>query len=83
MLRIKDCFKAHFYSIEQPNPLQVVARHFSHPSHNDILNVRISVLEFIKKAPKSPASAIIRNRVERRWMHLLRTCAPKGLNIED
>jgi hypothetical protein len=45
--------------------------------------MQISALEFIKKAPRSPASSIIRDRVERRWMHLLRTCAPKGLNIED
>ena len=83
LLRIKDRFKAHFYSIEKPDMLQVVARHFSDNTHNGILDVNISALEFIKKAPRSPASATIRDRVERRWMNLLRTCAPKGLNIED
>ena len=74
LLRIKDRFKAHFYSIEKPDLLQVVARHFADKTHNGILDV---------KAPRSPAAAIIRDRVERRWMNLLRTCAPKGLNIED
>ena len=83
LLRIKDRFKAHFYSIEKPDLLQVVARHFADKTHNGILDVNISALEFIKKAPRSPAAAIIRDRVERRWMNLLRTCAPKGLNIED
>ena len=83
LLRIKDRFKAHFYTTEKPDLRQVVARHFSHASHNGIFDMQISALEFIKKAPRSPASSIIRDRVERRWMHLLRTCAPKGLNIED
>ena len=83
LLRIKDRFKAHFYSIEKPDLLQVVARHFSDKHHNGILDVNISALEFIHRAPRSPAASTIRDRVERRWMNLLRTCAPRGLNIED
>ena len=82
-MRIKDRFKAQFYSIEKPDPLQVLARRFLHPSHNGFLDVNISALENINKAARSPASAIIRNRVEYRWMHLFRTCITKGLNIED
>ena len=48
-----------------------------------ILDIEISVLEFIKKPPKSEAAAIIRDRIERRWIQLLRSRAPQGLNIED
>ena len=56
LLRIMDYFKAHFYSIEKPDPFQVFTRHFSHPSHNGILDVTISALVYIHKAPRSPAS---------------------------
>ena len=38
--------------------------------------------EFIKKAPRSPQALTIRNRVELRWIHLLRTPIPLGLNLE-
>lgn len=48
-----------------------------------LVSKQISVLEFIRKPPKSPASIVIRNRVERRWMHLLRTSTPHGLNVDD
>ena len=60
-----------------------VGRHFSHTSHNGLFDLEISVVEFIKKPPKSEAAQIIRDRVERRWIHVLRTKAPQGLNIED
>ena len=45
--------------------------------------MEIHVLEFIKMPPRSEAALNVRNRVERRWIHLLRTPAPKGLNIDD
>ena len=37
----------------------------------------------IRKALTSEATEIIRDREEHRWMHLLRSCVPQGLNIED
>ena len=83
LLRIKDRFRGHFYGIEKPDLYHSVARHFSSRCHNGIRDVEISVLEFIGKAPRSPAASIIRNRVERKWMNILRTCAPQGLNIDD
>jgi hypothetical protein len=43
----------------------------------------IFVLEFISKPPKSETAARIRDRVEKRWIHLLRTTAPGGLNLDD
>ena len=60
-----------------------MSKHFSHPSHNALKDVEISVLEFIKKAPRSPQASVIRNKVEKRWTHLLRCLAPYGLNIEN
>ena len=61
---IKGRFKAHFYSIEKPNLLQVIARHFLDNTHNDILDVNISALEFMHKAPRIPASSTIYDGVE-------------------
>ena len=83
LLRLKDRFVKHFGSVENADASLTVGRHFSEPGHNGIFDMEISILEFIKKPPRSPASTVIRNRVERRWMHLLRTCAPQGLNIDD
>ena len=82
-LRIKDRFVHHFYSVEKPDLQKAVGRHFAAIDRKEVADMEISVLEFIKKAPKSPASMIIRDRVERKWMNLLRTTAPQGLNIED
>ena len=82
-LRLKDSFVHHFLDIGKGDPLKTVSRHFSQPGHNGIHDLEIHVLEFIKKTPKSPAATIIRNRVEKRWIHLLRTLAPQGLNMED
>ena len=82
-LRLKDRFVHHFYTVEKPDLTKVVGRHFAAPDHRELADMSISVLEFIKKAPKSPAAGIIRDRVERKWMNLLRTLAPQGLNIED
>ena len=62
LLRIKDRFKAHFYSIEKPDLLQVVDRHFSDNTHKGILYVNISALEFSKKAPRSLASDLMRSK---------------------
>ena len=61
----------------------MVGRHYAALDHKELDDMNISVLEFIKKAPDSPASVVIRNRVERKWMNLLRSLAPQGLNIED
>jgi hypothetical protein len=82
-LRLKDRFVHHFHDIQLADPDKSVAKHFAHPSHNGIIDIEISVLEFIKNPPRSPQSVTIRNRVEKRWTHLLRCLAPYGLNIEN
>ena len=82
MLRIKDRFVHHFRDISISNQEKTVSKHFSLPSHDVIKDVNISILEFIKKTPRSQQAASIRNRVEKNWTHLLRCMAPLGLNIE-
>ena len=83
LLRIKDRFKGHFYDVTKEDKSKAVGRHFCRPDHSGIQDIEISVLEFIKKPPRSPEASLIRDRVEKRWIHLLRCPAPSGLNIFD
>ena len=83
LLRVKDRLGQHFTSIDNYDTTKSIGRHFSQTNHNGLFDIEISVLEFIKKPPKSEAAKIIRDRVERRWIQVLRTKAPQGLNIED
>jgi hypothetical protein len=81
---LKSRFVHHFYSVDKEDASKPVGKHFSQMNHKDgIDNMDIHVLEFIKKTPSSEVRAQIRNRVEKRWIHLLRSPAPLGLNIED
>ena len=83
LLRVKDRFSKHYYDVEKGDKTKAVGLHFSQTGHNGYKNIEISVLEFIRKPPRSPEAAIIRDRVEKRWIHLLRCPAPQGLNIFD
>jgi hypothetical protein len=82
-LRLKSRFVHHYYSVDKSDQTKPVGKHFSQLDHNGTRDMDIHVLEFIKMPPKSKAALEVRNRVERRWIHLLRTPAPKGLNIDD
>ena len=82
-LRLKLRFVHHFYSVDKEDATKPVGKHFSQMNHKGINDMEIHVLEFIKKPPSSEVGAQIRNRVEKRWIHLLRSPAPLGLNIED
>jgi hypothetical protein len=83
LLRLKDRFVHHYYDINLPNKEKTVSKHFSLPTHNGIKDMKINVLEFIKKPPRSPQSVAIRSRVEKNWTHLFRCMAPLGLNIDN
>ena len=83
MLRLKDRFVRHFYDISLGDKQKSLGHHFQTQDHQGISDVEIHVLEFIKKTPCSDAAKAIRDRVERRWIHLLRCLAPAGLNIDD
>jgi len=81
---IKERFKAHFYSIKEPNKSNtVVGRHFSSPDHEGLSNVTIHVLDFILSPSESPASQRQRDDTERTWIHKLVSTAPYGLNVAD
>jgi hypothetical protein len=81
---IKKRFSAHFYSIENPLKLDtVVGRHFSSAHHQKLDDVKIHVLEFIHLGNNTPASQRIRDEVERKWIHMLTSTAPIGLNSAD
>jgi hypothetical protein len=82
MLRLKDRFVHHLRDIETGSTDKSVGKHFSSANHNGYKDLKISVLEFIKKPPRSQQSINIRLRVERQWTHILRSLAPIGLNIE-
>jgi hypothetical protein len=82
-LQLKKRFVHHFYSVDKSDQMKPVGKHFSSLGHNGIEDMIIHVLEFIKMPPKSGAASLVRNRVEKHWIHLLRTPSPKGLNIDD
>jgi hypothetical protein len=82
-LRLKGRFVHHFYTVEKPDKSKPVGKHFSQLDHKGIDDMDIYILEFISKPPKSLAAAAIRDRVEKRWIHLLRSTAPRGLNLDD
>ena len=82
-LRLKARFVHHYYSVDKGDVTKPVGKHFSQMNHRGTDDMLIHVLEFIKKPPSSEVAAKIRDKVEKRWIHLLRSPAPQGLNIED
>ena len=62
LLRLMDRFVAHFGDTETNDLSKTVARHFSAKNHNRTNDLTLSILEFIKKPPRSPAALIIRGR---------------------
>ena len=83
LLRLKDRFVKHFQDIDNARQDKVIGRHFSQRNHNGYFDMALTVLEFIKKPPRSPEAITIRCRVENNWTHTLRTLAPQGLNQEN
>ena len=83
LLRLKDRFVKHFQDIDNARQDKVIGRHFSQRNHNGYKDMSLTILEFIRKPPRSPAAITIRCRVENNWTHMLRTLAPQGLNQEN
>ena len=83
MRRLRKRFYSHDRDIREEEMSKTVSRHLSKDNHNTNWNIEISVLEFIKQAPDSPGAKLARDRIECKWIHLLRTLAPGGLNLED
>ena len=83
LLRLRDRFTGHLGDIKRGDPDKPVAVHFNQRGHDKKSDIQITILEFIKKAPRSPQAIAIRHRVESKWTHTLRTIAPQGLNLEN
>ena len=80
--RLKDRLYEHLRDIDNLNTEKPLGAHFAKSCKTNP-EIKVYVLEFIKKPPRSPEALTIRNRVEKRWIHLLRTPCPFGLNLED
>ena len=78
--RLRDRISEHLRDIDKGDKTKPLGLHFT---THDSSSIEVHVLEFIKKAPRGPQTLTIRNRVEKRWIHLLRTPIPLGLNLED
>ena len=83
LLRLQDRFVGHFGDIKRNDHNKPVAAHFTQAGHNQKDDLRITVLEFIKKPPRSLQAITIRHKVEFKWTHTLRTLAPQGINLEN
>jgi hypothetical protein len=60
-----------------------VGLHFSQKDHQGPKDLEIQILDFINFHPDSEKSENIRKKVERKWIHTLRTPVPDGMNILD
>jgi hypothetical protein len=60
-----------------------VGLHFAQVNHRGKSNLKIKVLDFINIYPSSKKAKYVRTKVEKNWIHMLRTPAPQGLNMMD
>ena len=91
---LKERFYGHFYDIrnaKNPNlapisvrskPLTSMAKHFGCSTHS-IEDVKIQILEFIKKPPRAEDTKIFRKKRELHWIYQLKTLDPLGLNTME
>ena len=78
-------FNSHHYDISH-NSDTTVARHFNKcPRHNPAKfeGLIISILSFIRAPPDTKAGQSERDIEEKRWIHILSTVVPRGLNLLD
>jgi hypothetical protein len=78
-LRLKSRFVHHYYSVDKADSTKPVGKHFSQMDHRGTDDMRLRIHQ---KPPSSAVAAEVRNKVEKRWIHLLRSPAPQGLNID-
>lgn len=91
---IKERFYGHFYDIKnlrnpssapesaRNKPPTSMGKHFSSNSHSED-DVKIQILEFIKKSPKAENTKIFRKKRELHWIYQLKTLDPNGLNTME
>ncbi|MCP3931901.1 MAG: hypothetical protein GY705_22730, partial [Bacteroidetes bacterium] len=81
--RVQVHFQGHFGDIIRDANDKTIPLHFNSTNHRGIKDIEITVLEYIKKSPKSPQAVKIRLKRESHWTHLLHTLSPNGLNMEN
>lgn len=73
---------AHLYAIRTKGDTSV-SKHFNSPGHGGSTDMNIHIVEFIHCYPNKAESQGIRDKVELKWIHRLRTVFPQGLNVMD
>jgi hypothetical protein len=95
--RLADRFAVHFNHIEpirapRKKPkiqttsskfFDPIGRHFKSIPHNGLKDVKIHILHFIDAPSNSTPAKLLRDDMERMWIHRLKTLSPKGLNLMD
>ena len=82
MNALSSRFHTHFNLISSQSQIHSVSRHFSLPDHDGLNDIEIHIVDFIHARPRSPKGRALRDKIERNWIHRLRTPTPIGLNIE-
>jgi hypothetical protein len=78
-----DRFQGHFYNINKKKLDDPIGKHFSSPNHTGEPTLTIQIVDFINSHPESNTAAMLRDEIEKNWIHRLRTTAPFGLNTMD
>lgn len=73
---------AHHYSVVKDGDTSV-ARHFNGKNHDKSPNWILHILEFIHCNPSSKRAGKLRDEIELKWIHRLRTVYPEGMNVMD
>ena len=82
MNRLCSRFCTHFYKINYLDLDNSVSRHFTSGYHTGTNDMEIHIVDFIHANPRSQRGADLRDKIERNWIHRLRTQSPIGLNME-
>ena len=80
---IAQRFYSHTYNIRNKSQTDGVGLHFSRADHHGFNDLQIQILEFINLPPDSACGKLFRLKMEKKWIHTLRTIAPRGLNLFD
>ena len=60
-----------------------IGRHYKSTPHNGLNDVQIHILHFIDAPSNSIPAKALRDNLERKWIHRLKTLSPLGLNLAD
>ena len=82
-IRLMDRFKYHWLNITNQNVEDPIGRHFKKPGHSGYTDVTIHICTFLHANPSSTAAKKLRDRIERNWMHRLKSILPHGLNAME